>query len=123
VRCFNHNDREAIGLCRTCARGLCRDCATDLPYGLACKGVHETSVTQLHEMTMRASRVQSSATRIRFLAPSFYLVIGAVFLTFGLYHEKPIGGLLTILGASMGLYGIVVLVASNRAYGRNSQKS
>jgi hypothetical protein len=76
-------------------------------------------VTQLHEMTMRASRVQSTATGVRFLAPSFYLVIGAVFLGFGLYRERPIGGLLTILGAAMSIYGIVVLVASNRAYGRS----
>jgi hypothetical protein len=38
MRCFVHEDVEAVGICRACGRGLCVACADDGVGGLACHG-------------------------------------------------------------------------------------
>jgi hypothetical protein len=38
MRCFYHPDREAVAVCRMCARGLCADCGESIGRGLACRG-------------------------------------------------------------------------------------
>jgi hypothetical protein len=44
MRCFYHQDREAIGACKSCNKGLCAECAVDLGNGLACRGRCEADV-------------------------------------------------------------------------------
>lgn len=31
MHCFNHDDRDAVDICKACGKGLCPECATDLP--------------------------------------------------------------------------------------------
>lgn len=38
MRCFNHQDREAVGICRSCRRGICVECAHEVGKSLACTG-------------------------------------------------------------------------------------
>ena len=47
MRCFNHAEVRAVGLCKSCAKGICHDCLTDLGDGLACKAKCEEKVTAL----------------------------------------------------------------------------
>ena len=28
MRCFNHEDREAVASCQKCGKGLCKECAS-----------------------------------------------------------------------------------------------
>ena len=37
MKCFYHQDRDAVGVCKSCERGVCSECAVDLGKGLACK--------------------------------------------------------------------------------------
>jgi len=114
VRCFNHDDREAVGACKACSKGLCRECAVDLGHGLACRSVHEGAVESLNALTTRAARVQSTSTRARYVAPSFYAVMGVLFLGWGLISGR---GLifLTLLGGAFLMYALVIFLANRRA--------
>ena len=38
MKCFDHIERDAIGICGQCGRGLCRDCYAEVNGGLFCKG-------------------------------------------------------------------------------------
>lgn len=38
MKCFYHDDRDAIGICKSCGRGLCRECCFEFRKGLACRG-------------------------------------------------------------------------------------
>ncbi len=44
MRCYQHREAEAVGICRFCARGLCPECAVLVGRALACKGVCEREV-------------------------------------------------------------------------------
>ncbi|MBP7275989.1 MAG: hypothetical protein KBA51_07280, partial [Kiritimatiellae bacterium] len=35
MKCFNHEDRDAVGTCKSCGKGVCRECAVDMGKGLA----------------------------------------------------------------------------------------
>ena len=47
VRCFYHQNREAIGSCKSCGKGLCPECAVDYTKGLACRRACEADVQAL----------------------------------------------------------------------------
>ncbi len=38
MKCFNHHQIEAVGICIKCNKGLCPECAEDTETGLYCKG-------------------------------------------------------------------------------------
>jgi len=119
MRCFTHTEREAVGVCKACAKGLCPECASDLGHGLACRGVHEPAVERLNQLTLRASRVQSTAGRARYAAPAFTGTVGLIFCGYGYLHEG-MRGFLFPLGCIFVVYGLIVFGANRRAYGSKS---
>lgn len=50
MKCYSHNERDAVGICKNCSRGLCPDCAVDLVDGLACKGRCEEAVRGMNAL-------------------------------------------------------------------------
>ena len=61
MRCYYHQDRDAVGLCKSCGKGLCADCQTDLGQGLACKGRCEARVRDLIALIDHNVRVAPAA--------------------------------------------------------------
>jgi hypothetical protein len=47
MRCFYHQDKEAVGLCKSCGKGVCLACAVDFSKGLACRGHCEDKVQSI----------------------------------------------------------------------------
>ena len=38
MKCFNHHDRDAFGICKVCGKGLCLDCMSqDVEFSIYCK--------------------------------------------------------------------------------------
>ena len=115
MRCFNHSDKDAVGLCKACCKGLCHDCATDLEHGIACRGKHEPAVQAAHTMVVRAARIQSTTKRAKYVSPAFCALMGAIFVGYG-YFRDGVGSLLFILGGAFLIYSVVVFAANRRAY-------
>ncbi|OQC67464.1 MAG: hypothetical protein BWX48_00702 [Verrucomicrobia bacterium ADurb.Bin006] len=64
MRCFYHQDKEAIGTCKSCGKGLCPECAVDLTKGLACRGHCEDHVRAVIELVDRNITLQPTAARL-----------------------------------------------------------
>jgi|HubBroStandDraft_1064217.scaffolds.fasta_scaffold425520_1 hypothetical protein len=47
MRCFYHEDKQAVGICKSCGKGVCQECAVDFTKGLACRGHCEESVRSI----------------------------------------------------------------------------
>jgi hypothetical protein len=116
MRCFNHSDREAVGSCKYCCKGLCPDCCADLPGGIACRAKHEQQVERIDAMVDRARQVQSTAARARYVAPSFFLLMGVAFIVYNVFFGRG-DGLLTTMGVGFSLFGAALLAINLRAYG------
>ena len=38
MKCYNHHDRDAFGVCRVCGKGLCLECMSEKKdHGIHCK--------------------------------------------------------------------------------------
>jgi hypothetical protein len=56
MRCFNHPDRDAVGICSSCRRGVCVECAHEVGKSLACTGQCEddTAVDEAMKPTVES---------------------------------------------------------------------
>jgi len=54
VKCFYHNDRPAVGICKSCNKGICLDCYVDVGNGLACKNNCEEAVSAINTLVNRS---------------------------------------------------------------------
>ncbi len=93
MNCFNHTDRNAIGLCKFCSEGLCHACTTDLEHGLACKDKHENQVKDLDMVITKNIKVYASASKNSLMAPLFYFFASLVFAGFGYFSKSGVFGL------------------------------
>lgn len=116
MRCFYHEDKEAVGSCKSCGKGLCRGCAVDLSKGLACRGHCEEDAQALIRLIDRNIQLSATTTNlvkssrgIRTSAAMFQFVMGAVFIAWG-FTDLARLRLLLVLGAGFIAYGCYWLV-------------
>jgi len=100
MRCFYHNDHEAVGTCRLCSKGLCPECLTDLDVAIGCKGRHE-------ELARRIAMTQARATRLATLAPAFFILMGLSLSAWGLM-VRPLSVFMVIQGLIMAGAGLLL---------------
>ena len=115
MRCFNHSEIRAVGLCKHCYKGLCHECASDLGFGLACRDLHEQQVTSVKAMVERATRLQTVNRSNKYLTPIFFLVLGSFFAGYDLYADLGFGYGLWIGGLFIA-YGLYLAVIVHRTY-------
>jgi hypothetical protein len=85
MKCFYHENSEAVGLCKYCSRGICRDCAAERPGGVACKGSHEEKVDLISSLIERNVRLSTRGSSVSLIAVIVYwgaaLICGYLILT------------------------------------------
>jgi hypothetical protein len=91
MRCFRHQEREAIGICKHCQRGLCPDCAALVDSVLACRDLHEAQVAALNRATA-IDAIQSGRVRSGYVRNAiFYGLVGAIFAALGISQLRFLG--------------------------------
>jgi hypothetical protein len=113
MKCFNHHQSDAVGVCKSCSRALCPDCVAEFEEGIACKGKCEELVQALNLLVAKNASLAPVAATPWLRNAWLYLALGAVFLYAGLVElDRPIinfmslvGGLMTLAGVSIYLWG------------------
>ena len=70
MRCFYHQDKEAVGTCKSCGKGVCAECAIDLGKGLACRGRCEESTRAIIELVDRNIRLSAGPANAQLVVPA-----------------------------------------------------
>lgn len=119
MRCFYHEDREAVGTCKSCGKGLCRECAVDLNKGLACRGTCETDAQALIQLIDRNIQLSSTSTQlvqssrnVRSSSGIFHVGMGVLFLVWGLSDERL--RLIMVMGFGFISYGVYWLFLAQK---------
>ena len=84
MRCFTHQDKEAVGICKACGKGICAGCTADLGHSIACKSSCEEQSHLLNSAMERSIVVLKSSKRYANIAPAFCAVMGAGFVYYGI---------------------------------------
>jgi hypothetical protein len=101
MRCFYHPDREAVGLCKNCAKGLCAESAIDVGDGLACAGPCEKRVERMNALMDKSHAMASTSSSF---IGSGMLALAAALAGFGIFAwlawgDSAFGVWLVVLGA------------------------
>lgn len=83
MKCYKHQDIDAVGICKHCQRGLCVECAVDLEFGLACSGIHEREVEFIHSLVDNSKKAYKQSPKSAVVSNLFYLLMGVFFIVFG----------------------------------------
>ena len=70
MRCFYHQDKEAVGLCKSCGKGLCAECAVDLGKGLGCRGRCEEIARAIIELVDRNIQLFTTPAKAQLVVPA-----------------------------------------------------
>src|SRR5262245_35664997 len=103
MKCFEHQDRDAVGVCKSCCKGVCSECAVDVGKGLACRDRCEddaralTAVIDSNCQMVNAAPRQLRATYLA--SAALCITLGVGFLAWGLLSE-PQHILLAVLGGA-----------------------
>ena len=116
MRCFNHPDRDAVGVCKACSKGLCPECAVDLGHGLSCRGPHEATVDSYRVMLERNTRMLDAAPTNSMVGPLFLLVLGVLFSAYGVYSGRGVKDFTFVLGCAFFLFGAVALIRNRMTF-------
>lgn len=84
MKCFYHQDRDAVALCKSCHRALCPDCVADVPPGSACRGRCEQEVAAVNLMLERGKSAYLKAGNAYRRNAIAFLIMGLVMVAFGL---------------------------------------
>lgn len=109
MRCFYHQDAEAIGLCKLCSRGLCPACATETDDSLACKDRHEARVEQITMLVKRNAEVNGRSGVFQIAMLIIYGIGALAFTAFAVSLIAQGGGDIIMGLASLipaGIFGV-----------------
>ena len=84
MKCYNHTDLDAVGICKACNKGICRECAVDLGNGLACRDSCEQEVREVNEIIVRSKTIHKKTGQFYGGGAIIAGLIGLLFLLFGL---------------------------------------
>jgi hypothetical protein len=57
MRCFTHQDSQAIAVCKTCGKAVCGSCAISIPFAIACSPECSEEAMDVHEMNQRGKKL------------------------------------------------------------------
>jgi len=124
MKCFNHSEHDAIGICKSCQKGLCLECTTTVDESLSCKGSCEEDVAVLNYMIERSRKVYKNLGSQ--WSPSVLIngVGGAFFIVFGVYHYGRTSSWLLIgLGSIMLIGGITSFIQGRKMADTNASNN
>ena len=76
MRCFNHAEDRAVGICKNCGKGICHACLTDIGNGLVCSAACGEHLQLINQYTNKA---------VKYNASGFIFGIGILSIGFGIY--------------------------------------
>ncbi|MDQ7827210.1 MAG: tetratricopeptide repeat protein [Candidatus Eremiobacteraeota bacterium] len=130
MKCFFHEEKEAVGVCKSCQRGLCKECAVEVEKGIACKNQCEDDVKDINMISeyslrmVKAGAVAGSIGRVGLVYTLLgsIVALGGLFLIFVL--SQPISGLTAFLfGILLTAFGVRSLQEAKKVKGSSEQKA
>ncbi len=63
MKCFNHSEVSAVGICKSCYKAICKGCATELEHGLSCSEVCSKDISEVNQMNEKGKKLYGIGER------------------------------------------------------------
>ena len=104
MKCYNHNEIDAVGICKNCNKGLCTSCNTELTNGIACTSTCIEEVNQINLLIQKSKVSHKTAIGVYMRSAYVTFTFGIIFLFYGIFTETASSFLLSL--------GIIFIIAS-----------
>ena len=74
MRCYYHDEVEAVAICKSCLRGLCRECCVEVGHTSACRNRCEPEVETLNALLERNKKAYRTTSSTYYRNGVFMLV-------------------------------------------------
>jgi len=113
MKCFNHQENDAVGLCKNCSKGLCKECAKEVHNSIACSMTCIEELKQIDSIIKRNKQSYKTTSSSLLRSAFMYLGFGLVFIIYGLI-SKGLMGFLSILGILFIIGGIFNIISAKK---------
>jgi hypothetical protein len=113
MKCYNHPDKDAVGICKNCNKGLCKECITEVDNGIACTSSCVEEVQLINSLINRNKQSYKTASGAFYKNAYIYGGLGIVFIIFGLTTEG-LKGFLTVVGSIFIIGAIFSVISANK---------
>ena len=120
MKCYNHHDKEAMGICKSCQKGLCTECIILIDGSISCKGECQEDVATLNYMVKKGRKVYKDLSKQWSPAIFIHILGGLTFIGFGLIEK---GTKLSFLLISLGIIFLITGVLNINQRKRMSDKN
>lgn len=136
MKCFKHNDRDAVGICSACHKGLCPDCHVSVADSSSCRGGCEGRVEDAVSFVRRnieiSKRIEDEYILIyrnrQRIAGAWAMALGATALFFiykfvvSLSGDEPqVQYIWLLVITSVLVHGAMSMFLTNRRLAKNRQ--
>ena len=83
MKCYSHQDIDAIAICKNCHRGLCEDCASNVGNGQACRNRCEDEVEFINKLLFKYDSEAIKRANILLRNVIYLTLIGLTFIFAG----------------------------------------
>lgn len=109
MKCYNHHEVDAVGICKSCSKGLCPDCLTEVENGIACTTTCVEDVQLLNSLVQRSKGSYQKTSGAMKNNSVIYTAFGIALIIFGVMDDRLTTflvtlGILFILGAVLSMY-------------------
>ena len=118
MKCFEHPDTDAVGMCKHCGKGICKICAKETEYGISCEGECTIQLFQEGERIelnkQMATNIANKSNDDKYQYTIYALmcaVVGVLIMGFGVRDDFKVG---ISLGVVMLVVGIASLIRIRR---------
>ncbi|PCJ65377.1 MAG: hypothetical protein COA73_02565 [Candidatus Hydrogenedentota bacterium] len=111
MKCYNHDDVDAVGICKHCQKGLCKECIEEVDGSLACKVSCVEEVETLNYIVNRSKNMVKHAGSQWNPAIIGSFVFGVFFFGLGFRSEGMLSMAMYIFGlgfCAISLYYYII---------------
>lgn len=116
MKCYNHPQNDAVGICKNCNKGLCSDCAVDVGGGLACRNTCEEEVKYINELIERNKKISQNTAGVFARSTWLSAILGLLFILFGAYNLIYEGSYFSPFAYFMIIAGIIFGIGAVFSY-------
>jgi hypothetical protein len=121
MKCYNHPDKDSIGICLSCGKAVCHDCARESEDGIACQQSCINSLSERKAFYSIQATHLKNLKRMNLLGSFFSIGMGILFMYFSSRGYGLVYDFIFILGVGFIVYGIVAQLVNMIIFFKNKK--
>jgi len=121
MKCFNHREIEAIGLCSACNKGVCSSCLNETSDTITCSEPCAAKIVEAERLFQRNVFITSNQSKYKNFMPSFFVAVGLSII--GLeFHSRGNLGLSSLMGFIFSGFGLALYFINKKWFKQIDEK-